>query len=177
MNNFEVVKYTKDEYIANCNLIHDFKFNYDKIDYKNLHSRIIIECREHGDFELKASSHLNSSSSCPFCYKTSGERLIMKILNSYKINFERQKKFTDCRNIHELPFDFYITSMRLCIEFLDKNHFNKDFEHFEKLKINDKIKNDYCEDNYINLIRIKYDEVDNIESILKSSIMAHKKIT
>jgi hypothetical protein len=40
-------------------------------------------------------------------------------------------------------------------------------EAFEGLKINDNIKNEYCEDNYIDLVRIKYDQLDNIESYLK----------
>lgn len=162
LNGYEVVKYTKEEYISNCNLIHDFKFNYNKINYENLHSKITINCEQHGDFELKASSHLNSYSSCPNCYKTSGEKVIMKILKSYNINFNRQHKFPDCN----LPFDFYIPSIRIIIDFIDKNNFDTNFEYYNQLKINDKIKNDYCEDNYINLIRIKYTDINNIKTIL-----------
>ena len=69
--------------------------------------------------------------------------------------------------------------MHTIIEFDGLQHFEpiKHFggqEAFEKLKTNDKIKNYYCEDNYINLIRIKYDEVDKIERILKGTIMAHR---
>ena len=37
---------------------------------------------------------------------------------------------------------------------------------YDELKTNDKIKNDYCEDNYINLIRIKYDQINIIQEIL-----------
>ena len=78
-----------------------------------------------------------------------------------------------------MPFDFYVPSINLLIEFDGKQHYEPlsffgGIEAFEKLKTNDKIKNDYCEDNYINLIRIKYDE-DNIESILKGTIMAHRR--
>jgi hypothetical protein len=58
---------------------------------------------------------------------------------------------------------FIYQSKRTCIEFDGKQHFQP-IEHFgglkayESLKINDKIKENYCEDNYINLIRIKYDQ-------------------
>ena len=38
---------------------------------------------------------------------------------------------------------------------------------FEKLQINDRIKSDYCEDNYIDLVRVKYTQLDNIEDYLK----------
>jgi Mor family transcriptional regulator len=47
-------------------------------------------------------------------------------------------------------------------------------ESFNKLKINDKIKNDYCEENYIELIRIKYDQINRIFEILKESLKNKK---
>ena len=61
--------------------------------------------------------------------------------------------------------------MRTAIEFDGIQHFQPlqifgGSEAYERLKINDKIKNDYCEINYINLIRIRYDRYDNIYSIL-----------
>jgi hypothetical protein len=40
---------------------------------------------------------------------------------------------------------------------------------YESLKLNDSIKNDFCEINCINLIRIKYDQIDNIDKILNSA--------
>jgi len=84
------------------------------------------------------------------------------------------------KNVFELPFDFYIPSARTCIEFDGKQHFYP-IEHFgglktyERLKINDKIKNDYCEDNYINLIRIRYDQMDNIEKLLSDNLKIYLK--
>jgi len=45
-------------------------------------------------------------------------------------------------------------------------------EQFEYLKNNDKIKNEYCEKNNIDLIRIKYDEniLDKILKIIENNI-------
>ena len=83
----------------------------------------------------------------------------------------REHRFIDCVNIHPLRFDFYIPSRRTCIEFDGIQHYQP-VEYFggqtayEKAKINDKIKNDYCEDNYINLIRIRWDQIDDIQQIL-----------
>ncbi|MCB2315620.1 hypothetical protein [Clostridium tagluense] len=37
-------------------------------------------------------------------------------------------------------------------------------------QLHDKIKNNYCKDNNINLIRIPYWEKNNIEQILKSAL-------
>jgi len=76
-----------------------------------------------------------------------------------------------------LPFDFYLLMHNILIEFDGKQHFEpisygmsseKAEKSFLKLKQNDKIKNKYCLDNNINLIRIPYTE-KNIENVLKIS--------
>jgi very-short-patch-repair endonuclease len=117
---------------------------------------------------------------CQHCNESKGEKEIAKFLNKYDINYDRQHKFPDCKNIYTLPFDFYIPSMRTCIEFDGEQHFHP-VSHFggimayESLKINDKIKNDYCEDNYISLIRIRYDQIDDIYRILWDNLKNHIK--
>ena len=63
----------------------------------------------------------------------------------------------------------------MIIEFDGKQHYEP-IEHFggveayERLKLNDKIKNDYCEENFIDLIRIRYDQIDRIYDILNESL-------
>ena len=43
-------------------------------------------------------------------------------------------------------------------------------ESYNRLKVNDKIKNDYCEENFIDLIRIRYNQIDRIYDILNESL-------
>ena len=87
-----------------------------------------------------------------------------------EIEFEPQKKFSDCKYKAELPFDFYIPDLNTVIEvdgFLHyefNEYFHKTQENFELCKLRDKIKNQYCIDNNINLIRIKYKTVRDIEN-------------
>jgi hypothetical protein len=83
---------------------------------------------------------------CPDCIETKVYKSICKILDSYNISYYKQHRF----EIGD-RFDFYIPSIRTCIDF------NND----------DISKLDYCEDNYIELICINYDQVDNINEILK----------
>lgn len=161
-------------FIRSSNNVHDFKYNYDKVIYLNSKSKVIIICKFHGDFNQTPNSHLQGSG-CPSCNESSGEREIDKFLKKYKITYDRQHKFSDCRNMFELPFDFYISSIRTCIEFDGIQHFQPveyfgGVDAYNKLKINDKIKNDYCEDNYINLIRIRYDQIDDIWDVLWSHL-------
>jgi very-short-patch-repair endonuclease len=168
----KVLRKTQEEFIEECKLIHDNKYKYDKTIYILDKIKIIINCPEHGDFE-QTPNHHKKGVGCPSCNESKGEKIIASFLKKNKINFDRQKKFTNCKNIYELPFDFYIPSKRICIEFDGKQHFEPltifgGLKAFEKLKINDSIKNNFCEDNYINLIRIKYTEINKIEEILNN---------
>jgi len=166
-----IQKKTTDKFINEANEIHNFRYDYSKVNYENNQKKVIIICKTHGEFQQVPSSHL-SGTGCTHCDESKGEKKIVKYLKQHNIEFLRQYKFDDCVGIrYKLPFDFYIPSMRTAIEFDGIQHFQPlqifgGSEAYERLKINDKIKNDYCEINYINLIRIRYDRYDNIYSIL-----------
>ena len=75
----------------------------------------------------------------------------------------------------EIYFDFHLPEKNLLIEFDGKQHFNsiKYFggeEGFKKTKANDEIKNCFAKENNINLLRIRYDEINHIEEILNKYI-------
>lgn len=166
------VRKTTEQFIKEANLVHDFKFSYEKTKYSKSQDKVIITCPVHGDFEQRPLSHLQGNG-CVRCSESRGEKLIAKFLDRNNILYYRQHKFNDCKNIFQLPFDFYISKYRTCIEFDGQQHFHPlpffgGIEAYERLKINDKIKSDYCEDNYINLIRIRYD--DDIEKVLYQNL-------
>ena len=165
-----VKKIDNKQFIELSKLVSDYKYSYDKCLYINKTKKITLICEKHGEFLIHPFNHLNYGDICTKCNETVVFKLISKYLKN--INFTRQYKFNDMN----LPFDFYIPSMRIVIDFQDKNHFDPNFEYYNQLKINEKIKNDYCEEHYINLIRIKYTNIDNIESILKESIKNYRKV-
>ena len=93
-----------------------------------------------------------------------------------------QYKFDDCRFYNHLPFDFYLPEYNILIEYDGKQHFilnsfGKDMWHFVDIKIRDTVKNVYCENNNIELIRIPYWEFNDIENILKDRINKLHKIS
>jgi hypothetical protein len=53
-------------YIKQCNDIHNFKYDYSKIEYKNAHSLLEIVCPIHGSFSQEAAAHLRGQG-CPIC--------------------------------------------------------------------------------------------------------------
>ena len=92
------------------------------------------------------------------------------------MEYIEQYKFKDCVYIDKLVFDFYIPSLNICIEYDGEGHykpfrFSKDKKAMQKkleeTQIRDKIKDKYCKENNIKLIRIPYFEFDNIDEILK----------
>ena len=94
------------------------------------------------------------------------------LLNN-NIIFVYQKTFSNCKFKRNLVFDFYLPEQNICIEYDGAQHFkiNKHFGGIESLKLQqkkDEIKNEYCKNNNINLIRIKYNE--NVENELNKKI-------
>ena len=101
----------------------------------------------------------------------------MKLLDSRKIEFITQKRFKECRHEKTLPFDFYLPKYNTCIEFQGQQHYYLDkflFRYkdeetakqaFEKQTLRDQIKRDFCKNNDIKLLEIRFDE--NIEEKLK----------
>ena len=115
-----------------------------------------------GVFEQTPASHLKGSG-CPRCKNSKGENKIYNYLNDKKIVFETQKSFVGCRNINPLFFDFYLPKYNMCIEYDGIQHFKSierfgGVSEFDNCRIRDNIKNNYCKDNNIKLLRIKYDE-------------------
>ena len=112
---------------------------------------------------------------CNKCMKStsSGEKFIKDYLESKKCLFESQKSFNNCINPKtnaKLRFDFYLPEYNICIEYDGEQHFNKiDFfggeEGLKSLKERDQIKNLFCKENDIKLIRFNY--LSDYSSILE----------
>ena len=110
---------------------------------------------------------------CNFSKISKGEKGIIEFLKKNNIEFIHQHKFNDCIGIsNKLPFDFYLPKYNTCIEFDGRQHFEsvKKFggeKNFLDIQRTDNIKNKYCLNNNIKLIRISYLNLKNINEILE----------
>ena len=92
--------------------------------------------------------------------KSKGEFKIEQLLSKNNIPFIREFRFKNCRDKNQLPFDFYVDNKYL-IEYDGEQHTIEtrpgscwhDLQYYQK---HDKIKNEYCKQNNIPLIRIPY---------------------
>ena len=145
--------------------------------YTNAHTPMKMICSK-GHECIISWCNFKNNFRCKRCGQSisKGEREILKYLESKNIEFKHQKIFKDLSYTKYLIFDFYIPSLNLCIEYDGEQHFkpvkfgnqtqeqmNKEFEN---TKIRDKMKDDYCKKNNINLLRIPYTEFKNINNIL-----------
>lgn len=133
--------------------------------YKVIPSQLISQKRRRG----------NSPCSCwTVCRNSKGALLIESILQDKNIKYIKEYHFLDCLSDtgSYLYFDFYLPDYNCCIEYDGEQHFspNKKFAYSEQEAIDkfykqqryDKIKNQYCDDNHIKLIRIPYYDYKNI---------------
>ena len=168
------VRKTTEQFIKESNEVHECKYTYEKTEYVKNNVKVIITCPLHGDFPQRAQAHIQGAG-CPTCRESKGEKKIAKYLDKIDVSYYRQHRFGDCRNIRQLPFDFYLPKYRTVIEFDGEQHYRPidyfgGLDSYNRLKEHDGIKNDYCEENYIDLIRIRFDQIDDIFDILENSL-------
>jgi very-short-patch-repair endonuclease len=169
-------RWTKNQFIKKAKKIHGNKYDYSKVIYFGSKIKVKIICPIHGIFKQKPCSHIGlGTCGCPKCNESKGEKAIRIYLENKNIDFVYQKKFDNCKSKKNLRFDFHLPNENLIIEYDGEQHFNiNEFfggkEAFKKLKNNDKIKNDFCKENKINLIRIPFFKFNEINNILNKNL-------
>lgn len=163
---------TTDDVIKKFISRHKGLYNYSKVVYKNMKTKIIITCGKHGDFSQTPDTHLRGCG-CPKCKTSKGESIIREILNDNKIDFIPQKMFNECRNPitkKMLPFDFYLQKSNMCIEFDGRQHFRTGLfsNDLKSMQYRDSLKTEFCKKNNISLLRIHYKDIDKIKDIMNN---------
>lgn len=152
---------------------------------KNTRSTVIVfECLVHGVQEVYWTN-LIKRQGCPECneHNKQNSKPMIKVenwLKGHNIAFEKEFKFKECKDKRKLPFDYYLPNDNTCIEVDGRQHFEKAYfggaseekanKMLEYTKRHDEIKNNFCKNNNIKLIRIPYFEINNIDTILKSAL-------
>lgn len=104
-----------------------------------------------------------NTQSCGFCGERShGNIKISQLLDTLDIPYEREKRFSSCKDKLPLPFDFYVDNKYL-IEYDGKQHFKDEgLYDYEKTHLHDLIKSQWCKENDIPLIRIPYTHYEDL---------------
>lgn len=161
------------EYIEKAKEIHGDKYDYSKTVFKTAKSKIIIICKEHGDFEQEAYCH-SIGVGCPCCVNKTEGKLYSIMKNIYP-SLISQFKQEWCRKIFHLPFDFCIQEYKIVIELDGGQHFNQvmNWKPPEEQFENDKFKEDCANNNGYSVIRLLqhdvfYDTYDWVKELCDS---------
>ncbi len=76
---------TIEQFIKDAIEIHGYKYIYDKVEYINSKTEVIITCRIHGDFPQRPNSHLNGNgcSKCSGHYQCKTSEWIIKAIEKH----------------------------------------------------------------------------------------------
>ncbi len=148
--------------------------------YLGYAKKCLFKCKICGNEWWAKPNNILFGKGCPKCKVSKGEKKIIQILNAKNINYQTQKTFEKCKHEKLLPFDFYIPSLNMCIEYDGIQHFEpctfggismeQAIEKLKSCQFRDMIKTKYCLENNITLIRIPYYNYKNIEKIINSII-------
>lgn len=159
----DIIKLYKDEY----SILGEYKGN--KIKIKTKHNKC-------GHIWYITPNQLLRNAGCPKCATSKGEAKIREYLYVNKIEFIEQYRIKECKDKLPLPFDFAIfksNELNTLIEYQGEQHykpmrFNNSDKKFKETLSHDKIKEKFCKENNIKLIKIPYTEFYNIENILST---------
>ena len=162
---------THDQYIKEVRLINHSILVLGK--YIDAVTPILHKCLNDGHEWYAYPYNILSGCGCPICKESKGERTIRILLSNHNIEYIRQASFEDCRDKKPLPFDFYLPTYNSCIEYDGEQHYIAiDYfggeEYLKYIQYHDKIKNEYCKNNGISLLRIPYYKCDDIEEELNN---------
>lgn len=135
--------------------------------------RCKCECETPCDDNLctvRSDSLLAGQTLKPGCIKSFGEQAIKKALNQLHISFKPQaifKSLINPRTNRYLVCDFYLPSKNMVIEFDGKQHYQGQHRWGAEMRVTesmyyDKLKNDWCVDHGITMVRIPYCYRDDI---------------
>lgn len=144
--------------------------------YYNTVTKMSFRCKKCENVWDARPNNILKGKGCPNCKSSKGEKEVARILDELDVLYKPQFKFRDCKDELPLPFDFYLTDYNICIEYDGGQHYKpctfggiskeQARVNFELAKKHDKIKDAYCKQHNIKLVRIPYWEYNNIKNIL-----------
>ena len=149
------------------------------LEERNANGRIVYRC------ECDCGNEVNVLGNSLTTYHTLSCGCLVSYWNMYiqqfleKNKIEYSSEYTIFIDDNYYRYDFYLPQYNLFIEYDGQQHYapvrffgNEEDAKWvhERTKEHDKIKNRYCEENNINLLRIPYWETKNIETIINNCL-------
>lgn len=158
-----IQKIIHEQFNGEYEIVGDFTFTSRKAKIKHSKCGKIFNCQP--------TRIIQRAQGCPNCYSSKGEDAVREWLEENNFEFEEQFKIPECKNLRPLPFDFCVKTgdSFVLIEYDGIQHFVPKFgqKQLDQIQFTDNIKNQFCIDNNIKLIRIKYKRTSNYQLLKK----------
>jgi len=142
--------------------------------YINNCTKTMFRCMVCNNKWLSVPHHVMHGHGCPKCNFSKGEKSIENYLKANNFKHQPQYLIKGCKNKRSMPFDYavFINNKTVLIEYDGIFHYKDVFKKKDLMEQQgrDKIKDIFCKNNNIKLIRIPYWEHKNIEKILDSQL-------
>ena len=172
------INLTTKEFIEKANSIHNKKYDYSLVKYKNSKTKVKIICKEHGGFEQSPNNHISKKYGCPKCANTKKRLRRIKEIERDKFNgnqivpsynskacklFDKMMKENNIHIQHAMNGgEYYIKELGYWVDGYDKENnivyeFDEKYHNSEKQKNKDLIRQNEII-NYIDCIFIRIKE-------------------
>ena len=148
----------------------------EKLPESNKFKRWLYKCKCDCGNEIivPSNSLINGQTTSCGCVNSYYNMYISQLLTKYGVAYKPEHTI-NIQN-HNLRFDFYLLEYNALIEYDGEQHYmpinfggwsdEELYERFQTIQTYDQFKNEYCDQNNINLLRIPYWEKSNIEEII-----------
>ena len=146
--------------------------------YDGMDNEVIVHCINHNiDFTTTPRNLFKHGGirGCPLCYQSLGEKKLITLLLNKGREISTQHIFDGCVYKMPLRFDAYDLNNNIAYEYQGQQHyypvcFNGDQtqaeNEFEEGQIRDTIKEQYCFEKNITLVKIPYWDIDNMDKYI-----------
>lgn len=160
--------------------IDDIKIEFENINYTLLSTEYVgakiplqFICNNGHEHQI-SWTHFDQGQRCAQCIYNRGIDECIKYFKNNNIQYELECRFQDCKNVRPLPFDIYVTNSFL-IERDGRQHFEPierfgGIDQYISQSYRDNIKNMYCINKKIPLLRISYKELKQTSLIISNFI-------
>ena len=113
-------KYTLEEFVNRAKIVHGDKYDYSKVEYVNINTKVCIICPKHGEFWQTPNCHINRHYGCPICDESHLEADIRQLLIDNDIEYIQEYKE---KWLGRQFADFYLPKKNVVIECQGEGHF------------------------------------------------------
>ena len=154
-------------------------------EYHNNRSKIKVKHLECGGiFSTTINAFHNVKTTCPYCSSSRGEQEVLGYLKQHKISHTYAYVIPGLKDQRNLHFDFWLPQYNLAIEYDGIQHFvatqfnqegnDQAQQNFKQTQKHDQMKDQYCKDHGIALIRIPYTKT--VKSVLNEKLLPLVKL-